>query len=320
MSRFRHVSVVLALLCTAVVEAATNHLTGIAAVVNDSVITASEVYAFTRRARETAARRPTTQAQFDQEVMKIQSAGLEQLIDRRLIVHEYNTAGYKLPESIIDDFLKQDIKREYGDMVNLLKELRMAGRTYESYRQEARDALIMGEMVRLKIAQEIIISPKRIERVYQENQDKYRVAERAKVRMIMIDARLHARNEPPKIAAEALAKVRAGEDFAKVADEYSDDARSNKGGDRGWIERGQTTLDRRLMDAVFQLSKGQVSDPVDLGGSQFIIKVEEQRPAQVKPISEVRLEIENQLKIEERNRLQKAWLGRLRKKSFIAYF
>lgn len=302
--------------------ATTNFLTGITAVVNDSVITATEVFAFSRRALQTAARRAGTQTELDQEVTRIQTAALEQLVERRLIVQEYNSRPpeQRIPESILDDFLKQDIKKEYGDMVNLLKELRLSGRTYESYRQEAHDALIMGQMIQMNIAQDIVISPKKIERVYQTNQAKYRVNERAKVRMILIDVRQHARGEPAKLASEALARVKGGEDFAKVADELSDDARSNKGGERGWIERGQTTLDKRLMDVVFSLAAGQVSDPVDLGGSFFLIKVEESRPAQVKPISEVRLEIENQLRLEERARRQKSWIGRLRRKAFVTFF
>lgn len=320
MSRYRFPLVLAGLLWAGNSFAAMELLTGISAVVNDSVVTFMEVQLFSRRALETAARRARTQAEFDDESLRVQKAALEQLIDRRLIVQEYKTAGYNLPESIVDDILKKQVKKEYGDQVTLTKMLRQAGRTFESFKQEEREMLIVGQMIRSKIAQEVIISPRRIERLYDQNKEKYRVGERAKVRMIMVDARKHARGEPRKIADEIHAKLKAGGEFPKLADEFSDDARANKGGDHGWVEDKDTIFRKELKDVIFKLPSGQISEVLEIEGSAFIIKVEEKKPAQVQPISEVRLAIENQLKVEERDRLQKAWLGRLRKMAFITYF
>lgn len=321
MRRFQAAILFLALLwCGGRSLAAVELLNGISAVVNDTAVTFMEVQTFSKKALEAAARKARTQAEFDTESLRITKVALEQLIDRRLIVQEYKNLGAILPESAIDDILRKQIKREFGDETTFKKMLRLAGRTYESYRQEEKDMLIFGYMIRGKIAQEIIISPKRIERVYQQNLEKYRVGERVKFRMIVLEASRHARGEPRKIAESVLAKARAGEDFTKLANEFSDDARINKGGDRGWVEDKETSLAKELKSVVFQLQPGQVSDVIELGGTAFLIKVEERKPAQVQPISEVRLAIEKQLRDEERDRLQKAWLSRLRKKAFIAYF
>ena len=320
MSRYRLPLLLAAILWVAPSRAAMDLVNGISAVVNDSVVTFMEVQMFSRRALETAARRSRTQSEFDEESLKLQKAALEQLIDRRLIVQEYKSAGYNLPESIVDDILKKQVKREYGDQVTLTKMLRQSGRTFESFKQEERDMLIVGQMIRTKIAQEIVISPKRIERYYAQNQEKYRVTDRAKVRMIMVDARKHARGEPRRIAEDVIAKLKAGGDFAKLADEFSDDARINKGGDRGWVEEKNTVFRKELTEVIFKLGAGQVSEVLEIDGTAFILKVEEKKQAQVQPITEVRLAIENQLKLEERDRLQKAWIGRLRKKAFVSYF
>jgi len=320
MSRYRFPLVLAAMLWTGTSYAAMELLNGISAVVNDSVVTFMEVQLFSKRALETASRRARTQTDFDDDSLKIQKAALEQLIERRLIVQEYKTAGYNLPESIVDDILKKQVKTEYGDQVTLTKMLRLQGRTFDSFKQEERERLIVGQMIRSKIAQEVIISPRRIERVYDQNKEKYRVGERAKVRMIMVDARKHGRGEAHQIAVDVTGKIKAGGDFAKLADEFSDDARTNKGGDRGWIEDKDTVFRKELKEVIFKVPAGQVSDVIDIDGSAFIIKVEEKKPAQVQPIADVRLAIEGQLKVEERDRLQKAWLGRLRKKALITYF
>lgn len=320
MRRFRISILLVAILWSSTTHAALELVNGISAVVNDSAITFMEVQTFSKRALEAAARRSRTQADFDGESLKITKAALEQLIDRRLIVQEYKSTGGTISESAVDDILKKQIKREFGDPITFSKMLRQAGRTYESYRKEEVDMLIFGLMVRNKIAQEIVISPKRIERLYNQDQEKYRVGERAKFRMIVVEASRHARGEPRKIAEQVLVKARAGEDFAKLANEFSDDARITKGGDRGWIEDKETSLAKELKAAVFSLQAGQVSDVIELGGTAFVIKVEERKPAQIKPITEVRVAIEKQLRDQERDRLQTAWLKRLRKKAFIAYF
>ncbi len=295
-------------------------LNGIMAQVNSSVITMEDVYRRARRSMEQLARRAKTQEEFNRESLKVQRDVLEQAIDRRLVLDDYEKGTRKYPESTIDGFIKDNIKREFGDRLTLSKMLRDSGRTFDSFRQEEREAFIVYVMNRSKVSSEVMVSPRRIEQRYNATRDKYQVGERAKLRMIVVDASRHARGEARKIADAALARIQAGEDFAKVAAAVSDDARTYKGGDRGWIDAKEKALRPELQSAVFQLEPGKHSGVMEFDGSCFIVKVEERKPAQVRPLTEVRLEIERELKQEDAERLQKAWYGRLRRKAFIRYF
>ena len=295
-------------------------LNGIMAQVNSSVITMEDVYRRARRSIEQIARRSRNQEEFNREALKVQKDILEQAIDRRLVMDDYEKGTRKYPESTIDGFIKDNIKREFGDRLTLTKMLREAGRTYDSFRQEEREAFIVYVMNRSKVSSEIMISPRRIEQRYNATQDRYRVGDRAKLRMIVVDASRHARGEARKVADAAMARLRAGEDFAKVAAEVSDDSRTYKGGDRGWIDAKEKALRAELQAAVFKLEPGMMSEVLEFEGSCFIVKVEDRKPAQVRPLKEVRIEIERELKQEEAERLQKSWYGRLRKKAFIRYF
>lgn len=315
---------VLALLAPPALRAEPTLLNGLAALANDAVITFDEVQSYSRRALEAAARaverRRGNQEDFEKEARRITKDGLEQLIDRRLIIDEFKTSGFNLPDSIVDDIIKDRIKREFGDRLTLTKTLRKLNQTYESFRLDEKESFIIAQMVMKNVPRDPVISPKRIEKAWQADQDKYRVGNRVKLRMILFDPSRHAQGEPRKLGEQALAKIRAGTDFAKVADEMSDDSRRFKGGDRGWVEDKDSDLRKELRDVAFKLEPGTVSDLIEISGAVFILKSEDRRNAEVKPLSEVREEIENNLKTQEKDRLQKAWIARLRRKAFVRYF
>jgi hypothetical protein len=75
-------------------------------------------------------------------------------------------------------------------------------------------------------------------------------------------------------ASSALFKVKNGEDFAKAAAEFSDDPNSKaNGGDYGFpINRTNPNVPPQVVDALFKLQPGQVSEVVDTGSTLEIVK------------------------------------------------
>ena len=84
------------------------------------------------------------------------------------------------------------------------------------------------------------------------------------------------------------------------------------------MERRQ--LRDELANVAFSLKPGEMSDPIEIGNAVYLMLVEDRRAAHIKSLNEVRDEVEEKLVTEERARLQKQWLERLRKKTFIRYF
>lgn len=102
---------------------------------------------------------------------------------------------------------------------------------------------------------------------------------------------IHARHilVPTEDEAKAvLARVKAGEDFAKVADELSKDPGS-KGGDLGWFTKDKMVPE--FADAAFRLKPGEISDPVKSPFGWHIIQVEEVRQSQFPPFDQVKDEV-----------------------------
>ena len=86
-------------------------------------------------------------------------------------------------------------------------------------------------------------------------------------------------------AKAALARVKGGEDFAKVATELSKDP-GGEGGDLGWFTKDRMVPE--FADAAFKLKQGQISDPVKTQFGWHIIKVEGKRTKSFPPFEQVK--------------------------------
>ncbi len=86
-------------------------------------------------------------------------------------------------------------------------------------------------------------------------------------------------------AKKALARVKGGEDFAKVATELSKDP-SGEGGDLGWFTKDRMVPE--FSEAAFKLKEGEISDPVKTQFGWHIIKVEGVRTKSFPPFEQIR--------------------------------
>ena len=86
-------------------------------------------------------------------------------------------------------------------------------------------------------------------------------------------------------AKKALARVKGGEDFAKVATELSKDP-GGEGGDLGWFTRDKMVPE--FAEAAFKMEPGQISDPVKSQFGWHVIKVEEKRMKTFPPFEQVK--------------------------------
>ena len=86
-------------------------------------------------------------------------------------------------------------------------------------------------------------------------------------------------------AKAALARVKGGEDFAKVADEVSKDPGS-QGGDLGWFTKDKMVPE--FAEAAAKLDKGQISDPVKSQFGWHVIQLQHKPPKPYPPFEQVK--------------------------------
>jgi parvulin-like peptidyl-prolyl isomerase len=340
---------------------------GIAAIVNDSIITYQEVEDNTAQfidlLRRTYHHQPDV---FQQKAFETHSDALEQLVETQLILYDFKNAGGKVPESLIKDEEKRIIQEKFGDRVRFINTLKAQGVTLESFRQRLHDKKIVQYMTEKNIRGAVLISPQKIERYYATNMSQFKLGDQVKLRMIVLNRPTTALAEEVRhLAEEILIKINEGATFTEMASIYSEGSQRREGGDWGWVEA--SVLNKGLADIAFALKPGQNSGVIALAREDseiywiyqydkngqvttgrkytdkgtlveekkfesaasvnllqprdfYLMLVEDKRIARTKALPEVRDEIEKTLIVQERARLHKKWIDRLKAKSFVRYF
>ncbi len=303
----------------AAVASAQEVLDGIAALVNEEVITFSQVRELVGPKEKAARDQLKGGAELAEKIKEIRLQAINDLIDRQLILAEFKKNKFQLPEYVIDERVQTIVREEFGnDRAAFLRTLAAQGYTLEKFRQQQKDVIIVQEMRRAAMKGNSSIIPEtQIAQDYRLHTAEYTSEDLVKLRMIVLKKSTEG-DARKRMMEEIREKIASGAEFQDLARMYSEDTTQESGGDWGWINR--RTLNESLTKLVFSMKPGQVSHVIEMGGNYYLLSVEARKPATTKPLKEVHDEIEKRLLQHERQKAQQEWLAKLRKKAFIKMF
>ena len=302
--------------------AAPDVVDGVAALVNNDVITFSQVRELVGP-RERSLRNTYTGDELVKKVREARQGALNDLIDRQLILQEFKKKEFSIPSHMIDDKIDSIVREDFGgDRQAFVRTLQAQGFTMTKFREAERDKIIVQAMRYQNANPDFIVSPGKIENLYLNQKTEYTTPEQIHLWMISIDkGTLVAKNEKDpqrEMAEEIRGKLVKGAKFEEMARLYSQDSSRQSGGDWGWLDK--KTLNEGLTNTAFKLDVNKISPVLESGNSYYLLKVTERKQAYTKPIGEVRPELEKKLFTDERARKQDQWIEGLREKAFIKTF
>jgi parvulin-like peptidyl-prolyl isomerase len=306
---------------------------GIAAVVNDKVITFMEIEHEVSET-EKMLRQNLQGEELFERLKEAKLNVLRALIERELIIQDFKTQGGFIPDTYTNERINDIVRTEYGgDRVAFIKTLFDRGVTMQKYRQEIEDNAIVGYMRNKNVVQSVLVSPYQIEQYYEQNLRLFQQDEQLKVSAIMlhkalfpaqktVDGKQVTYDPQEEIAKEILYKLDTGAEFADLARAYSEGSNKDDGGDLGWVtQNGKTAINGELWPAIANLQPGQHTDVVATSdGYYYILQVEDRKKSTVAPLDDVRAQIEQTVVNEESQLRQQQWLDSLRAKAFIKMF
>ncbi|BDG48522.1 MULTISPECIES: peptidylprolyl isomerase [Parageobacillus] len=190
---------------------------------------------------------------------------IRDLVDEKVLSKKYKVTDKEIDKEI------ENLKEMYGTQYDLAVQ--------QNGEKAIRD-MVKLDLLRQKAAMEDIkVTEKELKDYYKNYKPKIRAS--------------HILVKDEKTAKEIKAKLDKGEDFAKLAKQYSQDPGSaSNGGDLGWFGPGKMV--KEFEDAAYQLKVGEISDPVKTEYGYHIIKVTDKE--EKKPFNEMKDEIEFEVK------------------------
>ena len=227
----------------------------IAAIVNTDIVAASEVIQRTERMREEARQRGQN---ITNEPLHKQA--LDSLIDERVVVTYARENGPRVDEPELDRVVANVATQNKLTMPELRQRLAAEGIDFKRFRENLRDQMLSERVREREVQGRIRVTDGDIDKYLDERQAALQGRAQLNVAQILVPV---PEGAGPVVLAErkaraesALARVKAGEDFAKVARELSEDANKNRGGEIGL--RAADKLPDVFVDAVKDLQPGEV--------------------------------------------------------------
>ncbi|MER3537031.1 MAG: peptidylprolyl isomerase [Thermus sp.] len=242
---------------------------------------------------------------------------------------------YFLERVILTEALKQDVARvrvsaaEVRKEVDRLKEqlglkdkkaydqfLNQVGYTDAQLREEIKQNLRIQRRLQ-QIQDGVKPTPEEVQFYFTLYKDRYKGEAKVKARQIVVDEQAKA--------LEALAKAKAGEDFAKLAQTYSKVGAAEGGAlgaDPGKSEPGPVTkvvFPEAVAREVFKLRGPGLVGPIEAGGRYYLVKVEEYIPPKEPAFEEVRAKVEEDAKKAKADGALEAYLEEIRSKAQVRF-
>lgn len=292
----------------------------VVAIVNDAIILASELEARMVPVRQEAAEIADPKER-DRRLAKQTVQTLDEMVNEELIVQAAEAAKVEVEASEVQAALDEIKTQNKLDDAGLAQVLAAQGYNITNYKQELRRQLL-----RLR-AQNQLVAPK-VQVTEEDVRARYDALSRRSeaVTAISLAHMLFRLPEHPseqqldeakQKAAKAVARVKSGEEFAKVAAEVSeDDSTKGTGGTLGWFQRG-SMANPEWEPIVFAMEKGDVRGPISGPQGLHVFMVVDVKKSELKPYAEMKEQLTRDLRRREMEKQTQTWLEELRKKAYI---
>ncbi|HEY4957812.1 MAG TPA: peptidylprolyl isomerase [Caldimonas sp.] len=241
----------------------------IVAVVNQEVVTASELQQRLARIRDDAARNRSALP----PAAALRKQVLDALIDERVMVTAARDTGTRIDDAELDRAVTNVATQNQLTLPQLRERLRQEGIVYAKFRDNIRDQLIVERVREREVVSLIKISDVDIDNLIEKRRAAAGTNAQIDVAQILVTvpegAGEAAVAERRARAEAALRRVRGGEDFATVAREVSEDANRAQGGDVGL--RPVDRLPDLFVATVRGLKPGEVAPELARSGAGFHI-------------------------------------------------
>ncbi|MGH7198062.1 MAG: peptidylprolyl isomerase [Candidatus Omnitrophota bacterium] len=286
----------------------------ILAVVNDEIITEQDLQLMMAPVLAQY-RAMFTGPELEEKILGARREFLNRVIEDRLILSEAKRRLVIVKDIEVDEMMA-DVRNKFPSRELFLNSLEEQGLSEKKLWNRFRDQIMTQKLTNFEVKSRISVSPGEVNAYYKAYPDEFAQGDRVKLQHILIRVGARTEEEAHEFAESLVSQLRAGKPFEELARTYSEGAEAKEGGEMGWVEKGQ--LLGEIDEKIFALQEGEVTAPIKSSLGYHLFKVTEKQKFSVKPITEVRGQIQDRIfKTKLRQRLE-AWIENLKKNAYIS--
>lgn len=237
-------------------------------------------------------------------VTRLEEEVLDGMITEKIMYLRAQELDISVGASELEDKINE-IKKDYGeDFINLLAQENIR---FDQWKEELKKEMFLQKLVAVDVNSKIRVSDDEAEDYYNEHRNNYRVESRVHVQQIVV--------RDFDRAQEILARLKAGEDFAKLAANLSIGPEARQGGDLGYITR--QVMPEPLEEAIFKLPINKISPVIQSPYGFHIFKVLDSQPARIKNLADVKEEVIADIRAHKEEAAFTSWLNSLKLNAVI---
>jgi len=312
--------ILLVLVCTTY-SSATGYVDRVVAVVNDDVITLSELESAGRQLFDRI-RMKAPADEVEATLKKAREDVLSGMIDNMIVRQKAKELSITVEPKEIDMAISQMLARANATPEDFKKELASMDVSMQQYRDNIRDEILKSKLIGYEVSSRVVITEEDIKRYYDKDyslgdgKDGYYILQMgfSWKKPGMAGGEEAAR----KKAEEIRARVLAGESFKDLARSFSDLPSATDGGDIGVFTKDEMGAD--MKDTILAMHPGDISPIIKTGDNfQFfkLLSVREGNAITKAPFEKVKDEIRDLLYRREMEKQYDAWVKSLRSQAYI---
>ncbi len=292
----------------------------VVAIVNDAIILNSELEA--RRMPVLAeAQQISDPKERERRIAKLTSQVLDEMVNDELMVQAAEAAKIEIEPGEVQAALDEIKQQNNLDDSGLASALAAQGFTMSNYRQEVRRQMLRLRAVNQLVAPKVQVTEEDVRARYDQMARRTEQVQAVRLSHMLFRLPDHPTEqqiaEAKQRAGQAIGRVKAGEEFAKVAQaESDDDSTKSTGGELGWFQRG-SMANPEWEPIVFAMEKGDVRGPVTGPAGFHVFQVTEIKRSDLKPFPEMKEQLQRELRRREMDKQSQTWVEELRKKAYI---
>lgn len=291
---------------------------GIAAIVNDNIITISEVReAMAFEAIELDKRYYGTELELRRRDLFLKT--LQPLIDVEIQLERAKLLNVTVTDASIDRQISQVKEENQLSDAQFEEILQNRGLTFELYRENISRSLMLSKLVTAEVRSRLVVTEEELREAYEQQKERFSIAGELTVSHILFlvpDGATPEEEAQARQKADAiLQQLRAGGDFAALAQEHSEGPSSENSGLLGTFRTGE--LLPGFEEAVTALQPGDVSEPVRTQIGWHIIRLEDSEAGGFQPLEAVSQELSNEIMRTKSAQKYEEWLKSLRQQTYI---